>query len=187
MLGNSKKDFVQEILLTIVLMFTFSILTVYFADIYPKNTHYSILNDFITIFILSFFVFFGIIRIIRYAYVMRGYVLLYFPYLIFTILVLFIGVDTFQKLQGTLIEDLNNMIPFLIILTSIILYTVYIYIEKKRGLFKKTVPSERIQVLLMVLTRKQKLTLVFPDRYIKYLETGDERYLKDEKIQEERR
>jgi len=181
MLGNSKNDFIQEVLVIITSMVIFTILAVYFADIYPHNTQYSIVNDFIVIFIASFFIFFPIIRIIRYAYVSRAYILLYFPYLYFAPTVLFIGADTFQNLQGTIIEDFNLIIPFLIIFTSMIVYTGYIYIEKKRGLFKKTVPPERIQALRMILTPKQKLTLVFPDRYIKYLKTGDERYLKEAK------
>ena len=179
MLGNKKKDFIQEILVVIISMVTFTILTVYFADIYPHNTQYSVVNDFIVIFIASFFIFFPIIRVIRYAYVSRVYIFLYFPYLYFVPAILFIGVDSFQKLQGTLIENFIQIVPFLIILTSMIMYTGYVYLEKKRGLFKKTVPPERIQTLRMILTPKQKLTLVFPDRYIKYLETGDEKYLKE--------
>ena len=181
MLGNKKKDFIHEILVVMISMVIFTILTVYFADIYSNNTQYSIVNDFIVIFIVSFFIFFPIIRIIRYAYVTKVYILLYFPYLYFVPVILFIGVDSFQKLQGTLMENSTQIIPFLIILISMIMYTIYIYIEKKRGLFKRTVPPERIQTLRVVLTPKQKLTLVFPDRYIKYLETGDEKYLKGER------
>ena len=178
MLGNKRKDFVHESLVVIISMVTFTILTVYFADIYPHNTQYSIVNDFIVFFVVSFFIFFPIIRIIRYAYVYRAYILLYFPYLYFVPTVLFIGVDSFQKLQGTLIEELDQLVPFLVILISMIIYTIYIIIQKKRGFFKKTVPPERLQVLKVILTRREKLTLVFPDRYVKFLETGDEKYLK---------
>ncbi len=127
MLGNGKKDFVQEIWLTIISMFVFTILVIYFADIYPKNTHHSIVNDFIISFILSFFIFFPIIRSIRYAYVMRAYVVLYFPLVIFTLLISVFALGIFQIKQGTLIDELNSILPFLIILISMILYTVYIY------------------------------------------------------------
>ncbi len=179
MLGNKKKDFIQEILVVIISMVIFTVLAVYFADIYPHNTQYSVVNDFIVIFGVSFFIFFPIIRVIRYAYVNRVYIFLYFPYLYFVPAILFMGVDSFQKLQGTLIEELDQLVPFLVILISMIIYTIYILIQRKRGLFKKTVPPERIQTLRVILTPKQKLTLVFPDRYIKYLETGDKKYLKE--------
>ena len=58
-----------------------------------------------------------------------------------------------------------------------IVYTGYILVQRNRGLFKKTVPSERIQVLRTILIPKEKLTLVFLDRYVKYMQTGDKRYL----------
>ncbi len=113
-------------MLTIISIFIFTILVIYFADIYPKNTHYSIFDDFIIIFILSFFILFPIIRSIRYAYVMRAYLVLYFPLLIFTIIISVFALGIFKIKQGTLVDELNSILPFLIILTSMILY-IHIY------------------------------------------------------------
>lgn len=180
MLGNKRKDFVHEISVVIISMVTFTILTVYFADIYPHNTQYSVVNDFIVIFFASFFIFFPIIRVIRYAYVYRAYILLYFPYLYFIPTILFIGLDSFQNLQRNFIENVGHLISFVIILTSMFVYTEFIYVEKKRGLFRESAPPERIAMVRSILTSKEKLTLVFPDQYIKYLETGDKRFLRDD-------
>ncbi len=178
MLNNKKKDFIEELLITFLSMGLFIIIVIGLEYIYSYYA-YSLLQDAIILFILSFFVFFPIIYLIRYAFVFRAYPVLYSPYILFSSLLIFIGADAAKNIFSGSSRAISSAMIVLAIAIATLLYTLWIYKLKKRGLFKKTVPPERIAVLRAILTPKEKLTLIFPDRYIKYLETGDEKYLQN--------
>ncbi len=172
MLGNKRKDFIDEIIVTISL----DIITgIALALTYPGGPKTA--SDYFIAFFVPLLIYFPTIRLFRYAFVYHAYVVLYFLYSFFIIVLLFVGADIVDRISKGSNEILGSMAFFTVVLAAFIIYTIYILVQRKRGLFKKTVPPERIQVLRTILTPKEKLTLVFPDRYIKYLETGDERYL----------
>jgi len=175
MLGNKRKDFIHEIMAVLILDIITGI-SMGLTDSWGFKTP----SDYFMAFIVPLLIYFPSIRLFRYAFVYRAYVVLYFMYSFFLIVLSVVGMDISDRIAKNR-EIMGSLAFFLLFLGATIAYTVFILIEKKRGLFKKTVPPERIQTLRMILTPKQKLTLVFPDEYIKYLETGDKRHLRDEK------
>ena len=171
MLDNTRKGFAEEILLVITLDIITGILL---SITYSKGMH--TIGDYFMAFVVPLLIYFPSVRLFRYAFVYHAYVVLYSMYSFFIIVLLFAGIDVMDKFTKHNSDFIGSFSFFLVIFGALILYTAYIFIQRKKGLFKKTVPPERIQTLRMVLTPKQKLTLIFPDRYIKFLETGDGRY-----------
>jgi len=176
MLDNTKKGFVEEI----VIVATLDILTGLALLLTHKSSSEGIsAGDYFMAFIVPLFIYFPFMRLMRYAFVFRAYVVLYFMYSFFFIVLLFIGIDVFKDLtQG--LKFGGSEIFFIIILVGAILYTLWIYSLRVKGLFKKTVPPERIQMLCSILTRKQKFTMILPERYMKFLDTGDVKYIRGE-------
>ncbi len=174
MLGNKRKDLIDEIIVTISL----DIITgIALALTYPGGPKTA--GDYFIAFFVPLLIYFPTIRLFRYAFVYHAYVVLYFLYSFFIIVLLFVGMDIAERISKGSNGILGSIAFFGVILVALIIYTIYILVQRKRGLFKKTVPPERIAVLRTILTPKEKLTLIFPDKYIKYLDTGDKRYLED--------
>ncbi len=178
MLDNTRRGFIEEIVLIFASMTIFTVIVIWIEYVYSYYA-YSLVQDAITLFILSFFVFFPMVHLIRYAFVYRAYPILYIPYILFSTLLIFIGADTAKYLSSGSPKGFSSLMIVLSIVIATLLYTAWIYKLKKRDVFKKSSPPERVDVVRALLTPKQKLTLVFPDRYVRYLETGDEKYLKE--------
>lgn len=175
-LGNTARDFHQEIFAEVIGTFSLGVILAYFG-----STSHEGLLEFVENFVMlsgvSSLIFFPMIRLFRYAYVYRAYFVLYVPYIFFVNVIPFIAYDTYKDYLHHS-PNFTGSVEFLtILLLLLLIYTVYILIERRRGLFKKSVPGWRIQVLRSILTRRQKLTMAFPDRYIRYLETGNKEYL----------
>ena len=174
MLGNKRKDLIDEIIVTVSL----DIITgIALGLTFPGDLKTA--GDYFIAFFVPLLIYFPTIRLFRYAFVYHAYVVLYFLYSFFIIVLLFVGIDIVDKISKGYDGILGSITFFAVVLAAFMIYTIYILVQRKRGLFKKTVPPERIQTLRVILTPKQKLTLVFPDRYIKFLETGDEKYLQN--------
>ena len=172
MLDNTKKGFAEE--LTIVLSLTFLLLipAVWYNCILYH--YHPLVEALVAGFIAIFFLVFFIVRIIRLAIVYENYKVLYS-------LLGFLFILAFSSL-AVLYSD-RSLVTILLVITVHSSLGVAIFIikrAKKSKRFDKEIPPQRYAALRSVLTTKQRLTLVFPDRYIKYLETGDEKYLKGE-------
>ena len=166
MLDNTPMGLIQEILFT-------SILTVILILVDLKwNTTYIGVFDLAILLVILFLLLFYVIRVIRLSIVYRNSVWLNMLHLPTIGMLVVTGQSLFNN---------PNIIDFILFSTFGSMFILLIFIRvhhRKFRIYSIHIPSERYLKLRAVMTPKQRLTLVFPDRYIKYLETGDERYLK---------
>ncbi len=172
MLDNTRRGFLEELLgVSGITCFLVGIGTWYNSVLH--NYHpllESIVVGFFPIFFLSFF----IVRIIRMSMIYRNYKVLY-------VIVNFLAILSFGSLAVVYKEKSLTSFAFSVgSFTVLVIMILLIKRARKTGRFKVDIPPERYLSLRSVMTFKQRLTLVFPDRYIKYLETGDKRYLRGE-------
>ena len=168
MLDNTKRGFIEEMLIVSTATAILGTIAVYYANIVHHYPGHSVIRDAVlTVFI--FLVVFYFVRLVRMVLVYRNRRMIYA-----------IGVFLMFLPFGFLIPavPLNTLIFVSIIWSLLTLYIVNIAKRFKR--FRVDIPPERYTVLRTILTKKQRLTLIFPDRYIRYLETGDKKYLGDE-------
>ena len=174
MLGNKRKDLSEEIIVTLAL----DIITgIVLGLTYPGGL--KSIGDYFMAFFVPLIAYFPAMRLFRYAFVYHAYIVLYYLYSFFFIVLIVVSMDLYDKLTKGSPELAGSAAFFGVVVAAFILYTLYILIQRKKGLFDKTVPPERIQVLRTVLTPMEKLTLVFPDRYLEFLKSGDVKYLKE--------
>ena len=153
-------------------MFT-SILTVIliFVDLKWNDTHIGVF-DLVILMVILFLLIFYVFRVIRLSIVYRNSVWLNMLHLPTIGMLVVTGQSLFNN------PNLIDFILFSVFGSLFILLILIRKYHKKFKIYSKYIPPERYVKLRTILTSKQRLTLVFPDRYIKYLETGDEKYLK---------
>ena len=165
MLDNTKRGFIEEMLIVSTATAILGTIAVYYANIVHHYPGHSVIRDAVlTVFI--FLVVFYFVRLVRMVLVYRNRRMIYA-----------IGVFLMFLPFGFLIPEVSlNTLIFVSIVWS--LFTLYIVNMAKRfKRFSINIPPERYAILRSVMTKKQRFTLIFPDEYIKYLETGDKRYL----------
>ncbi len=167
-LDNTKRGFAEEVGLVIIFTALLSII-VFYQDMITKD--HPLTQVLLIAIPLFFFITFFSIRVIRLALVYRTPVWLYMFNLLFVAMLLATGMTLANKF---------NVVNLIIFSATFSLFGIYLYITKNARKFKRfsiIVPPERYAILRSVMTKKQRFTLIFPDRYIKYLETGDKKYL----------
>ncbi len=174
-LDNTKRGFAEEMLIISMVTAVLVGIAIYYNDIAHHYPGHSVLQDAILGCILIFFLSFFFVRQVRMALVYRNRKVIYA-----------IGVFLMMMSFGGFGAIYMNPSPFTLIFVGVLwlltIFTFYIgKIAKRFERFQLDIPPERYVVLRSVMTKKQRFTLVFPDRYIKFLETGDKKYLEDEK------
>jgi len=165
-LGNTWAGFAEELLITFIS--TIGSMALYNYTGAASGHSYI---DNIVVFILLLVLFESVVRIIRWTIVYHAPIYLYFLHFPAFIAV-FIGAATIGN-----VKSLDGfVIGFALILISFI-YFVIMYL-KREVIRKKSPPGLRIQQLKWKMSMWERITLVFPDMYIKFLETGDEKYLR---------
>ena len=168
MLDNTKRGFIEEILIVSTATAMLVGIAIYYNDIVHHYPGHSIVQDAVlTVFI--FLVVFYFVRLVRMVLVYRNRKMIYT-----------IGVFLMFLPFGFLMPEVSlNTLIFVSVIWS--LFTLYVVKMAKRfKRFRVDIPPERYAVLRAVMTKRQRFTLIFPDKYIKYLETGDKRFLRDE-------
>ncbi len=169
-----KSSTLSAFITEMAIVFILEIITGFILINTHKSPNGSSIDDWIVAFVVPFFIYFPFAHLIRYAFAFRAYKVLYFMYTFFFIVFLGIGLDL---IQGSLTTDKLEFLLILII--SFVGYTLWIFTLKKKGLFERMAKPEQIKMVYYSLNRKQRFTMVFPDKYVRYLETGDEKYLGD--------
>ncbi len=171
MLDNTRKGFAEELTLGVTLAILLSLVATY-----TSHTNYSKIEFFAMIFIAGYILVGGTLRIIRWAIVFKSPAYL-----------LLLNLTAFA-LIGISYDALSRGLSFYNVLTAVVLlsivgfyYGYLLYLRKQRKLLSGTDPIY-IKILVKTkLTKLQRLTLIFPDEYIKFLETGDKKYLEGDK------
>ncbi len=174
-LGNKWSGFAEEIGISAILTFAFYLL-MYISGATKGHS----IGDLVALLILASVMMVGIMRIIRWAIVYKAPVFLYFlnfP----AFLGIFIAAMMLQH------PGMWNKIGSILTFALIGVYFLILYIFQRKGIMKKSPPTIRFAVLRSNMSIVERITLVFSDRYLKYLQTGDMKYLGDKKIPDERR
>ncbi len=172
-LDNTKGGFAEEMLVISLVTIVLVGLFIYYDDIAHHYPGHSVVQDAIIGSTLVFFLTFLFVRMARMAIVYRNRKVIYAIGAFLTM----ISLGGIGALYMT--PDLDTTI-FVSALWALTIITFLIgKMAKRFKRFKVDIPPERYAVLRSVMTKRQRFTLIFPDRYIKYLETGDEKYLKE--------
>ncbi len=169
MLENTKRGFAEEMLIVSTATTVLGTIAVYYANIMHHYPGHSVIRDAVlTVFI--FLVVFYFVRLVRMVLVYRNRKMIYA-----------IGVFLMFLPFGFLIPEVSlNTLIFVSVIWS--LFTLYVVKMAKRfKRFQVDIPPERYVALRAVMTKKQRFTLIFPDRYLEFLKTGDKKYLEVEK------
>ena len=168
-LGNKWSGFGEEIGISVILTFAFYLL-MYISGATEGHS----IGDLVALVILAYVIMGGIMRMIRWAVAYKAPVFLYFLH--FPALIgIFVAAMMLQH------PGMWNIIGSISIFALVAVYFLRLLIFRIKGIMKKSPPGYRFAVLRAKMSIWQRITLVFPDRYIKYLETGNERYLKEAK------
>ncbi len=119
-------------------------------------------------------------RIMRWAIAYKAPVFLYFLHF-----PAFIGI--FMAAMMLQHPGMWNIIGSISIFALVGVYFLILLILRRKGIMKKSPPGYRFAGLRSAMSIGERITLVFPNRYLKYLETGDVKYLQDEKMPDEGR
>ena len=168
MLDNTKKGFIEEMIIAVVV----TAILVSFA-IYGDIVHHyhTLVEDLIILLPVMFLLSFFFVHVVRLSIVYRSYIWLNMFHLPIIGLLIATGTSMYND------PNIGNIIFFAVMLGLFLLLMLVIKYHKKFKVYRVKIPPERYAVLRAVMTKKQRFTLIFPDRYIKYLETGDKRYL----------
>ena len=168
MLDNTKRGFIEEIILIVVITSLLTSFAIYGDVVHHYHTW---VEDLTILLPVIFFLTFFFVHVIRLSIVYRSYIWLnMFSSALLSLLVA-TGISMYNHM------NLENIIFFAVILGLFLLLMLIIVYHKKFKVYRVKIPPERYAVLRTILTKKQRFTLIFPDRYIKYLETGDKKYL----------
>ncbi len=170
MLDNTKRGFAEEIALTLSL--TLLIWISGFLPDYLSHDMNRMIQDIFIVFPLALFLSFFTFRVIRASVIYRNANFLGILFFILLPLLAVSGSSFFKDMS------LDNVVLFFFFLGVSSLVLLILRFRRKIKLYAQDTPMERIAVLRAVLTRRQKLTLIFPDSYLKFLETDDKRYLR---------
>ena len=175
MLENTKKGFAEEMLIISTITIVLVGIAIYYNDIVHHYTGHSVVQDAIIGIFLIFFLAFFFVRQVRMALVYRNRKVIY-AIGAFLTMISFGGIGALY-----MTPDLDTII-FVSALWALTIFTFVIgKMAKRFKRFSINIPPERYAILRSVMTKKQRFTLIFPDEYIKYLETGDEKYLEGDK------
>ena len=170
MLDNTRRGFTEELVIGLTLTAVLSFALSYF----PAPFRMSAVEFFVIIFIAGYVLFGGTLRIIRWAIVFRSPAYL----LLLNLTAFALIVISYSALSQGL--TITNILTAGFFLSIVVFYYLYLLHLKRNGKLLSGTPPIRVKILVKAkLTRLQRLTLIFPDNYIKYLETGDEKYLKE--------
>ncbi len=173
MLDNTRKGFAEEMLIISLVTVVLVGLFIYYDDIAHHYPGHSVVQDAIIGSILVFFLTFLFVRMARMAIVYRNRKVIY-AIGAFLTMISFGGIGALY-----MTPDLDTTI-FVSGLWALTIITFVIgKMAKRFKRFQTDIPPERYAILRAVMTKKQRFTLIFPDEYIKYLETGDKRFLRD--------
>jgi len=174
-LDNTKRGFAEEMLIISLVTVVLVSIGIYYDDIAHHYPGHSVLQDAILGTIPIFFVVFFFVRMVRLSIVYRNRKVIY-AIGSFLMMISFGGIGAVY-----MTPDLGTII-FVSVLWALTIFTFVIgKMAKRFKRFRVDIPLERYLALRSVMTKKERFTMVFPDRYIKYLETGDEKYLGVEK------
>ena len=144
----------------------------YLLMFYSGATGVHTIEDEIGIIIVIYIIMQSIMRIIHWTIAYKASVFLYF--LLFGA---FIGIFIGEKmLQQTTI---GNVVGATVIFILVSIYFAILIVLRRKGIMKKSPPGIRFAILRAYMNIWERITLVFPNRYLKYLETGDEKYLEE--------
>ena len=176
-LDNTKKGFNQEMAITFGVSAILSFLVIFFSDHLNPSYRNRSLQDILIIYPLMLIVVGSIVREIRWSIVYKTPVFLYFISLE-ALIGIFIGINLLQK------SDFINRIAGLITIGFVGLYFLSLIYIKIKNIFKNPTPGYRIQMLKLILSWNQRLTLIIPENIMKYLDTGNEKYIQGEKLKD---
>ena len=174
-LRNKWSGFAEEIGISVILTFAFYLL-MYISGATEGHS----IGDLVALVILGYVIMGGIMRIIRWAIAYKAPVFLYFLHF-----PAFIGI--FMAAMMLQHPGMWNIIGSISIFALIGVYFLILLIFRRKGIMKKSPPGIRFAVLRSNMSIVERITLVFPDRYLKYLQTGDKKYLEDKKMPDEGR
>ena len=168
-LDNTWSGFAEEIGISVVLTFVFYLL-MYLSGTTEGHTT----GDLIVLVILAYVIMASTMRFIRWTIAYKAPVFLYFLH--FPVLIgIFIGVMMLQN------PGIWNLIGSISIFALVGIYFLILFILRRKGIMKKSPPGYRFDILKAKMSIWQRITLVFPDSYLEFLETGDKKYLEVEK------
>ncbi len=168
MLDNTKRGFIEEIILILVITALLTSFAIY-GDV--VHHYHTLVEDLAILLPVIFFLAFFFVHVIRLSIVYRSYIWLNMFHLPLIGLLLATGNSMYND------PNLGNIILFAVMVALFLLLMFIIRYHNRFKIYSIKIPPERYAILSAVMTRKQRLTLIFPDKYIRYLETGDERYL----------
>ncbi|AGB04577.1 hypothetical protein AciM339_0696 [Aciduliprofundum sp. MAR08-339] len=168
MLDNTRRGFAIEMILTISLS---SALILMEIATQKNMKFFDIVISAVILFPLSFYIF----HILRLSIVYRSHVWLHMLNLPGIAMVIATGESLFNN------PSWANIILFLVFAGLYFSLLLIIKFHKKFKVYRVKIPPERYAILRSIMSKKQRITLIFPDRYIKYLETGNIKYLEVKK------
>ncbi len=167
-LGNKWSGFAEEIGISVILTFVFYLL-MYISGATEGHS----IGDLVALVILAYVIMGGIMRIIRWAIAYKAPVFLYFLHF-----PAFIGIFTAAMMLQH--PGMWNIIGSISIFALVGVYFLILFIFRRKGIMKKSPPGYRFAVLRREMSVIERITLVFPDRYLMYLQTGDVKYLQND-------
>ncbi len=168
-LDNTWRGFAEEIGISIILTGVF-----YLVMSLSGAAEDHGIWDLIALAILAYVIIGGSMRFIRWAIAYKAPVFLYFLHFP-AFIGIFIGIMMLQN------PGMWNLIGSLSIFSLVGIYFLILFILRRKGIMKKSPPGYRFAVLRAKMSIWERITLVFPDSYLKFLETGDKKYLEVEK------
>ena len=168
-LDNTCKGFAEEIGISIILTFVFY-LFMYLSGATQGHTT----GDLIALVILAYVIMGSTMRFIRWTMAYKAPVFLYFLH--FPALIgIFIGAMMLHN------PGMWNLVGSISIFILVGIYFIVLLVLRRKGIMKKSPPGYRFDILKAKMSIWQRITLIFPDKYITYLQTGDKKYLEDER------
>ena len=157
MQAHTKKGFAIELTSAVILDILTGIILITYAIFHSEPTA----EDYFMAFFPPLIGYLCVIRLIRYAFVFRAYVVLYSIYPFFLIVLLLIGMDVAQDLsQGP--EFGFGEIYFIVLLAGVVFYSLWIYALRRKGLFKKNVTTGENTEATLYIDSKAASYLSFP-------------------------
>ncbi len=164
-LDNTWIGFAEEIGISIILTVVFYIFMILSGATQGHST-----GDLIALVILAYVIMGGTMRFIRWTVAYKAPVFLYFLHF-----PAFIGIFIGAMLLHH--PGIWNLIASISIFALVGIYFLILFILRRKGIMKKSPPGYRFVVLRTKMSIWERITLVFPNRYLEFLKTGDKKYL----------
>ena len=167
-LDNTWRGFAEEISISIILTVAF-----YLLMLLSGATEDHGIWDLTALAILAYVIIGGSMRFIRWAIAYKAPVFLYFLHFP-AFIGIFIGAMILQN------PGMWNLIGAISLFTLVGIYFIILIFLRSKGIMQRSPPGYRLDILKENMSIGERITLVFPDSYLKFLETGDKRFLRDE-------